>query len=243
MRNQIPRYYDVVREDGYEVDAIVYLPLNINKSVDRKSWYFTKPDDENKINEVLVRIPAYDSLSNEINLVAHWIEPLMSVTKNIDCVSLLRQYSELLKSLAPDMVKSSTMKELYEYIVKDAKLINQAKLFISMMKNLPGTLAENLRRELAELPSKPKVFQWKNQFNNCVVEFNINDVNSQIYIYTYLDSDIAYEVFIREQYDWITEELRQTFKQQGDGSLKRCFAFGQEQEVIDAVRTIIEQHY
>ena len=94
------------------------------------------------------------------------------------------------------------MKELYEYIVKDAKLINQAKLFISMMKNLPGTLAENLRRELAELPSKPKVFQWKNQFNNCVVEFNINDVNSQIYIYTYLDSDIAYEVFIREQYDW-----------------------------------------
>lgn len=141
------------------------------------------------------------------------------------------------------MVKSSTMKELYEYIVKDAKLINQAKLFISMMKNLPGTLAENLRRELAELPSKPKVFQWKNQFNNCVVEFNINDVNSQIYIYTYLDSDIAYEVFIREQYDWITEELRQTFKQQGDGSLKRCFAFGQEQEVIDAVRTIIEQHY
>ena len=243
MRNQIPRYYDVVREDGYEVDAIVYLPLNINKSVDRKSWYFTKPDDENKINEVLVRIPAYDSLSNEINLVAHWIEPLMSVTKNIDCVSLLRQYSELLKSLAPDMVKSSTMKELYEYIVKDAKLINQAKLFISMMKNLPGTLAENLRRELAELPSKPKVFQWKNQFNNCVVEFNINDVNSQIYIYTYLDSDIAYEVFIREQYDWITEELRQTFKQQGDGSIKRCFAFGQEQEVIDAVRTIIEQHY
>lgn len=240
MQNQIPRYYEGACKDGYNVDAIVYLPLNIKKSVDKKSWNFKEAGEKQKIDDLLINIPAYDSSPKEINLVMNWIEPLISSTKNIDCLSILKQYAELLKSLTPDMVKSSTMNELYEYIIRDAKITEQAKRFISMMKNLPETLAENLYRRLKVIQPNLRFVNWPNYPNSCVFEFNINGVNSQIYIFTYLDSDIAYEVFIREKYEWVNDKILRSFKWQDNGSLKRSFAFGQEQDVIAAISSIIE---
>ncbi len=240
MQNQIPRYYDIVCRNGFEVDAIVYLPLDIKKSVDKKSWRLTTDIEKQTLNELLINIPAYDSSIDEINLVSHWIEPLIDMTSNIDCISLLRQYAKLIKSLTPQMVKNSTMEHLYEYIISNHNLTEQAKRFMNMMKDLPETMANNLIRYFKSLPSGPKVFQWKNQNNNCVVEFSINDVNSQIYIYTYLDSENTYEVFIRENYDWITDDIRKDFEQQDNGSLMRRFSFGDEMEVCDAFKRIIE---
>jgi len=71
------------------------------------------------------------------------------------------------------------------------------------------------------------------------VEFNIAHVHSQIYIYTFLDSDKTYEVCIRENYAWITDEIRKNFILQDNGSLKRFFSFGQEKDVLDSVKDLI----
>lgn len=109
-----------------------------------------------------------------------------------------------------------------------------------MMKNLPETLAENLYRRLKVIQPNLRFVNWPNYPNSCVFEFNINGVNSQIYIFTYLDSDIAYEVFIREKYEWVNDKILRSFKWQDNGSLKRSFAFGQEQDVIAAISSIIE---
>lgn len=240
MQNQIPRYYEVVRHRGFQVDAIVYLLLDIRKAVDKNSWQLANVDEQNTFNEILINIPAYDSSSHEINLVSHWIEPSIGVTNNIDCISLLRQYAELIKSLTPQMEKNSTMEELYKIITKDANLTEQAKRFINMMKCLPEIIATNLVRYFKSVPSCTRSFNWKNQNNNCVVEFKINNVYSQIYIYTYLDSENTYEVFIRENYEWITADIRKEFKPQANGSLMRRFSFGQESHVIDTIERIIE---
>lgn len=234
MQNQIPRYYDIACNLGFEVDAIVYLPLDIRKTVDKKSWQSTNGN----LNDLLINIPAYDSSIDEVNLVSHWIEPLIGVTNNIDCMSLLRQYAKLIKSLTPQMIKNSTMEKLYKSIIEDANLTEQAKRFIDMMKNLPDTMANNLRRRLNNLSSRPRVFKW--QSNNCVVEFNIEGVNSQIYIYTQLDSEKSYKVCIRENYVWITDDIRKEFILQENGSLERFFSFGQENDVFDTVKRIIE---
>ena len=72
------------------------------------------------------------------------------------------------------------MNELYEYIIRDAKITEQAKRFISMMKNLPETLAENLYRRLKVIQPNLRFVNWPNYPNSCVFEFNINGVNSQI---------------------------------------------------------------
>lgn len=242
MPNQIPRYYDYACKCGVEVDAIVYLPLNV-KTVDKNTWKSTTLADKKVLDEKLINIPAYDSSVNEISLVTHWIIPLISITKNIDCISLLRQYAELIKSLAPQMKMNSTMEKLYKHIINDTNLTEQAKRFISMMKNLPATMANNLIRDFKnsqnEIPNLLKVFQWSGQSNNCVVEFNIAHVHSQIYIYTFLDSDKTYEVCIRENYAWITDEIRKNFILQDNGSLKRFFSFGQEKDVLDSVKDLM----
>ena len=39
MERQLPKYYDYMTERGYKVDAIIYLPLDINKQPNQSTYY------------------------------------------------------------------------------------------------------------------------------------------------------------------------------------------------------------
>ena len=98
MNRQIPKYMDYMQEEGFTIDAVVYLTLNENKSPDKSTWSET---DCERVAPVLQIIPAY-SLTNRCNLVDGWLKPSMDLCDNDDCKLVLKQYIELIKYLKSD---------------------------------------------------------------------------------------------------------------------------------------------
>ena len=80
---QLPKYYDLMTNEGYIVDAIVYIPLDENKRPNRSTW---NDNDVKKINPLLCIVPASDA---KHNLIDNWIYPCSLLSKNIDCVFIL----------------------------------------------------------------------------------------------------------------------------------------------------------
>lgn len=136
MPRQIPRYYDYVKKQGYNIDAIVYLPLEKTKEPDKSDW--TDEDKEN-ITPLLTIIPAYDKSKN-INLVDNWLRPSILISDNIDIISTLRQYSSLIKKLNHNIMDNIVLEKFRQELLKDDNAII-AKSIQEMLNSLPRYLA------------------------------------------------------------------------------------------------------
>lgn len=138
MRRQIPRYYYYV-QNSYIVDAIVYLPLDIQKEPDRTGW---SQEDENNVKPLFVKIPAYDK-SGEINLVKDWLQPSILLANDLDVVSTLRQYSVLIKKLNNNIMDKIVLEKFYKELLQDDNF-QTAQSIRNMMSELPAYLADRI---------------------------------------------------------------------------------------------------
>ncbi len=106
--NQLPKYYGFCSQK-YTVDAIVYLPLNDYKTPDIGTW------DNNLAKETEEKLIVLSAFKyNKINFIDNWIIPCSSKTNNIHCISILRQYSNLVKSLKEETMGESLLSLLLE---------------------------------------------------------------------------------------------------------------------------------
>lgn len=106
--NQLPKYYGYCSKK-YTVDAIVYLPLNDYKTPDKGTW------DNNLAKETEEKLIVLSAFKyNKINFIDNWIIPCSSKTNNIHCISILRQYSNLVKSLKEETMGESLLSLLLE---------------------------------------------------------------------------------------------------------------------------------
>lgn len=136
MPRQLPRYYDyVTKELRYHVDAIVYIPLDRNKTPDLLDW---TEEDKKNVLPLLINIPAYDK--SEKNLVEDWLHPLESITSNIDVLSTLRQYSRLIKQLNLNNMDTVILEKFYNQI-KEGDNLKMAQSVRNMLNDLPSYLA------------------------------------------------------------------------------------------------------
>lgn len=141
MERQLPRYYDAMVGNGYTVDAIVYLPLDVNKRPDQLSWNET---DKQHVLPLLCVLPAYQKTG--ISLVDGWILPCIQKTRNIDCISVLRQYAELIKQLNKDIMNDIILGKFYQFL-KDEKEnidINTVQSVQNFTNDLPAYMAKRL---------------------------------------------------------------------------------------------------
>lgn len=118
MPKQLPRYYDFLSEKGIAVDAIVHLSLDGNKTISREGW---SKEDEKHVNQVLVRIPAYNH-THMINLVDDFFNQAIPLSNSIDVVASLRQYSQIIKHLNQNNMDKSSMEKFYQELQKDNNL-------------------------------------------------------------------------------------------------------------------------
>jgi hypothetical protein len=134
MQRQLPRYYDYVTQNlGYLVDAIVYIPLDVTKSPDKSDW--SELDKSHIDDSILKIIPAYSDRT-KINLVLDWLEPAILLSNNIDVISTLRQYSELIKLLNHNYMDTIVMEMFYDELMKSDNL-KTAQSIRNMMNELP----------------------------------------------------------------------------------------------------------
>lgn len=139
MPKQLPRYFNYLSNKGFVIDAIVHLSLDGNKSLSREGW---SKEDEERVNPVLVRIPAYNN-SHAINLVNDFFKPSIPLVDSIDVIASLRQYTQIIKILSQNNMDKSSMEKFYQELKKE----NNLKIALSirdMLNNFPMFYAQRI---------------------------------------------------------------------------------------------------
>lgn len=141
MQRQLPRYYDYVIENlGYTIDAIVYIPLDVAKKPDKSDW--TELDKLHVNDSILKIIPAYCD-KTKVNLVSDWVEPVALLADQIDVISTLHQYSELIKYLNYNFMDTIIMEKFYDELMKSENF-KSAQSIRNMMNKLPLYMVDRI---------------------------------------------------------------------------------------------------
>lgn len=169
--NQLPKYYGYCSQE-HTVDAIVYLPLNDYKTPDKGTW-----NDKlaKETEEKLIVLSAFKY--NKINFIDNWIVPCSNNTNNIHCISILRQYSNLVKSLKKETMGESLISLLLE------RNINITS-FLDITDGIRQAMLTNLLEELnKEKDTKSFEFVCK---DNCIYYTYENTTPYKVHIDFYI---------------------------------------------------------
>lgn len=138
MDRQIPRYCDILEEQGYTVEAAIYLPMLKYKTPDKSTW---KESDYRWLQKIVV-IPAVSDV-RELSLTKDWLMPLALRCNNEDVASTLRQYVYLITKTSNYNMDKISFDKLYAYLM-DEDHLDIANSFVSMMNELPQYLAQRI---------------------------------------------------------------------------------------------------
>ncbi|MBO7132746.1 MAG: PD-(D/E)XK nuclease family protein [Bacteroidales bacterium] len=235
MERQLPRYYDYMTERGYKIDSIVYLPLDINKKPDQSSW--TKTDKEHVL-PLLCIVPVFQKQG--FNLVSGWIEPCTLKAKSLDCVSILRQYGELLKILNNNIMDNIILGKFYQSL-QNGQSLETALSIKNMLEELPVYMADRLCEKFEDGNHRYAV--WKYKPNFCGILFELDGTQYKIDIWT---SERGYKIYVFGQkngerpLEWAENmPSLESFSLTPDAYVRSDFSFYDEDKVIICVRSII----
>lgn len=237
---QLPKYYDWMTEQGFTVDAIVYIPLNENKVPDKSTWI---GDDEKHVNDLLCIVPGYSR--NRFNLVENWLKPCAMLSGDIDCISILRQYGKLIKTLSNNNMDNMLLEKFYNSLLEDDNY-NVAMSVKDMLQQLPTYMADRLCEEFKKNEGDYKVWKYKDNF--CGILFIIEEMQYKIDIWT---SELGYVIYVFGQnqveriMDWTVNlnSLKEYgfVNENGREYKKDGYKFNQENDVIKCVYDIISE--
>ncbi len=144
MPRQLPRYYDYVVKN-YKLDAIVYLPLDNNKSPDTDGWTEV---DKKHVFPLLKIIPAYDN-THGINIAEDWLLKSLPQIDNIDVVSSIRQYANLIITLNRNNMDTIVLEKFYHELLQ-ADNLKTAQSIRNMLNDMPSYLAQRIQNKFRE---------------------------------------------------------------------------------------------
>lgn len=198
MQRQLSRYYHEMQQQNIRVDAIVYLTRTEIERPDQNSYEEIEKEDQIKI----IIIPATSSNPDDVTLIKDWIDPCIEKSDNIECISIMRQYSRLLKSLFKISKTHQVMSELYEYLNENLSKLDEIRFLSKMLYELPIAMASILSEDLIKKykeKDKDEYKQnitrigciWSKDPDHCVIELKDNFC---IYIICHADQGNAYEL-------------------------------------------------
>lgn len=162
QKRQIPDYYCHTAKQ-FEVVAVVYIPLLGNKKPVLDKWTNEEID---KIDDKIVTIPAFST--NGINLSEHWINPCILASNEINFISTLKQYTDLIIDLSKNKLMTNKGKEFYELVLgknKDIIDYNTALSIRDMVNQLSEYRVERIKEKF-ENKENAKIFRNKSHFYN-----------------------------------------------------------------------------
>lgn len=143
MPRQLPRYYDFVTRK-FKLDAIVYFPLDNNKYPNMDGW---TQEDKNHIIPLLKIIPAYDNM-HKTNIVEDWLLKTLPQIDNLDVVSSIRQYSDLIITLNNNNMDSIVLEQFYKEL-QHADNLKTALSIRNMLNDMPAYLAQRIQNRFS----------------------------------------------------------------------------------------------
>lgn len=167
MPRQLPRYYDYV-SPNYEIDAIVYVPLDRSKTPDMTDW---SAADKAHVLPLLTVIPACDK--EKTNIVRDWLIPSANSAKNLDVASVLRQYSKLVEQLNLNIMDTIILEKFYQELVQPNNL-ESAQSIRNMLNDMPAYLALRIQDKFGQ-SCHPFMKIWIYQSRDAVFEGAVID--------------------------------------------------------------------
>ena len=151
----MPKYLENTVGRGYDVVAIVYLPLDSNKIPNQHDW--TKKEI-GEINKKLVIIPT--SNGSQKDFLNGWIRQCELVSKNIDALSVIKQYGGIINNISINNMDNRIMSKFHKLVSENYETVIETN---KLMTKLPHYLAKKIS-EHYEIPPKPftKVWIWNN---------------------------------------------------------------------------------
>lgn len=238
MPRQLPRYYDYMTNRGFIVDAIVYLPLEQTKTPDTTDW---NQEDKDHVLPILCHLPAYTK-DGTPNLVENWIKPCSTLTNDIDCHSILRQYGNLVKSLNINIMDKIITSKFYDTLLEGDNL-ESALSIKAMLDDVPVVMADRLYQRLQSLNPFGNVWNgYKPNF--CGLIFKVDGREYKIDTYSTLD---GYEVYLfpnesdhTMDIPWAeTLEVIRNGNRLGSGEYFFKFPFKHETETVNFITELI----
>lgn len=138
MPRQIPRYCQHVEAIGYNIDAVVYLPIDIYSKPDTTTWR----EEDHKWDSLICIIPGYDN-TNKLNLATGWITRLADMNVGEHNRSNLLQYASLIKKLSNQNMDKVSLEKFFQTVLQGNNL-DVANSIASMMGELPTYLATKI---------------------------------------------------------------------------------------------------
>lgn len=202
MPRQLPDYYNYVTESGYDVAAIVYIPLCGNKTPDKAGWSY---DEIRKIEDKLHIIPAYAPNGNKTNFCDNWLAPSIINSDDIDCISTLRQYSKHLKYLNINAMDEIILERFYNALSLDNNL--QTAISIrNMLNDLPVYMASRIENRYAN-NHYPFAKIWRYKGNDTVFEGCVLDGDKRYYKLDVWCNEQGYDIYF-----WNPENQEEVIK-------------------------------
>jgi hypothetical protein len=238
QQRQLPRYYDVMVGEGYQVDAIVYIPLEQSKHPDMDGWSET---DKEHVQPLLCHLPAYTK-DGSPNMVDDWISPCILRANNIDCLSALRQYGELVKSLNQNIMDSVIVGKFYDELKKGNNL-DSALSIRNMLNDVPEFMAKRLEKALRPSLEGFNVYVWIGYKPNfCGMIFKVQGVQYKVDTYSDLE---GYDILFfpdtqtrQDAIDWIDSvAVMKDVTRRDDGHYVVHFSFYEEDRVIEWIKS------
>lgn len=237
MPRQLPRYYDFMSNQGYEVDAIVYLPLEQTKVPDSYDW---SKEDKNNVNSRLCILPAYTQ-DGTVNLVDSWLTPCSLITNNIDNISILRQYGALVKSLNYNIMDSIVLTKFYESLLENDNL-NTAVSISNMISEIPTLMADRLVSRFKATIPQARIWKYKPEYavvdflfkgNKYAIDFPIENYGYKIRVFDRDNPSVPVP--------FSQVESLSGFQEKEDGLYYIGFGIKDEQKVFDWVDSFMKE--
>lgn len=162
---QLPKYYDAMVKEQYIVDAIVYLPMEITKTPSKDDW---SKEDKKNVDKLLCELPIFNK-NDACNLVDAWLKPCSTLVNDIDCISTLRQFGDLLTTLSNSKMETAVFEKFFNFVTDGENEFNNAIAIREMLNNFPVYMAERLLEKFKEQGIKKHKDHW------VFIEFKVNN--------------------------------------------------------------------
>lgn len=244
MPRQLPRYKEYLDGKDYDVDAIVYLPLDDNKNPSMDDW---SNEDKTKIKPLLVILPAYDK-SGKLNLVDNWLYPSELTAKRLDTISTIKQYAELVKTLNNNIMDMLQLEKFYDMVLSEEKM-KTAKSVRELLNNLPSYMAWRIKNMYL---SKCSPFSDVWIYNNRVAVFEEGLISDVPIVVDVACSEEGYDVdiFTRDSNrvndflqikDTVTALCEHHSKREDNSRITRHFDFTNENGLCEFIDSLLSE--
>lgn len=244
MPRQLPRYKEYLDRKYYDVDAIVYLPLDDNKNPSMDDW---SNEDKTKIKPLLVILPAYDK-SGKLNLVDNWLYPSELTANRLDIISTIKQYAELVKTLNNNIMDMLQLEKFYDMVLSEEQM-KTAKSVRELLNNLPSYMAWHIKNMYL---SKCSPFSDVWIYNNRVAVFEEGLISDVPIVVDVACSEEGYDVdiFTRDSNrvndflqikDTVTALCEHHSKREDNSRITRHFDFTNENGLCEFIDSLLSE--